>query len=164
MKILLRSTLYAVFGIGIAGCSSDKTGTTQDEIQSVTETLQKSEMKTEAMKSSSSYVSFKEREVGTYVSQLISNATYVNTEISQEQTCAATIYRFIEGQDQKPVVMTAEQKAAELNDVFAKLLLCPGESSASLMLITDILDKALSLIHISEPTRPAPLSRMPSSA
>ena len=40
----------------------------------------------------------------------------------------------------------------------------PGASTASQQESANVFIAILSLIHISEPTRPAPLSRMPSSA
>ena len=43
-------------------------------------------------------------------------------------------------------------------------LVIPAGASAQTSDDEVVLEEVLSLIHISEPTRPAPLSRMPSSA
>jgi len=59
---------------------------------------------------------------------------------SESANCNSTIYRFIEGQDSEPTVMTPEEKTTELNDVFAKSILCSGVPTASLKQITGHLD------------------------
>ncbi|HEA19240.1 MAG TPA: hypothetical protein ENH88_22860 [Pseudoalteromonas prydzensis] len=59
---------------------------------------------------------------------------------SESANCSSTIYRFIEGQDSQPTVMAPEEKTKELNDVFAKSILCSGLPAASLKQITTHLD------------------------
>jgi len=120
MRILLYFVLCTAVSLGIVACTSLVGTHPMTNLSSSKET-------------------FTKREVG---SRALTSAAVISSEMSGNGICSSTIYRFIEGQDQTPVVMTEAQKAAELNDAFAKLVLCPGESSASLKLITEKLDQA----------------------
>ena len=73
----------------------------------------------------------------------------------------------------RPLAQCATSHAIEVGDpsnvcltIPEQLLLKPynGNESACALFFDPRVDPDLSLIHISEPTRPAPLSRMPSSA
>ncbi|MFW2371623.1 MAG: hypothetical protein ACN4GM_00760 [Gammaproteobacteria bacterium] len=119
MNILLYLTLCVAVSLVVAGC------TPSEAMQSV-------------LNPDISKKSFLQREVGL---RALTSTAITSSELTVKGDCGSTIYRFIEGQDQTHVVMTAAQKAAELNDIFARSVLCSGESSASLKLITDKLDQ-----------------------